>query len=135
MSSVTEEDYSERMLVRLEQKQKALDELPEYQGLDKPVLRVGLGHATVSFARSGGTSRQTVNKVNNKVDMRFHVMKADWLPLRIREKLLITKKNRVNPDGELLILSTRTKTQKGNDDALSKLQEWIDAVAYVPPPP
>jgi peptidyl-tRNA hydrolase ICT1 len=35
-----------------------------------------------------------------------------------------------------VISSTRTRTQKGNiEDALSKLQELIDAAAYVPPPP
>jgi len=32
--------------------------------------------------------------------------------------------------------STRTRTQKGNiEDALSKIQECIDAASYVPPPP
>jgi protein subunit release factor B len=79
---------------------------------------------------SHGAGGQNVNKVNTKVDMRFNVMKADWLPLRIREKLLVTEKNRVNSDGELVISSTRTRTQKGNiEDALSELQELFDAAA------
>lgn len=74
--------------------------------------------------------------MNTKVDMRFNVTEAHWLPERIREKLMQTEKNRINNQGELVISSTKTRTQKGNiDDALSKLQEIIDAAAYVPPPP
>lgn len=134
--SSSKADSSERMPARLAQKQQELDALPEYEDLDVPVPKVTLDHVTVSFARSGGAGGQNVNKVNTKVDMRFNVMQAEWLPLRIREKLLITEKNRVNSDGELVISSTRTRTQKGNiEDALSKLQQLIDAASYVPPPP
>uniref|UniRef100_A0A7I4EQ57 Prokaryotic-type class I peptide chain release factors domain-containing protein n=1 Tax=Physcomitrium patens TaxID=3218 RepID=A0A7I4EQ57_PHYPA len=118
--SSSKADSSERMPARLAQKQQELDALPEYEDLDVPVPKVTLDHVTV----------------NTKVDMRFNVMQAEWLPLRIREKLLITEKNRVNSDGELVISSTRTRTQKGNiEDALSKLQQLIDAASYVPPPP
>lgn len=46
------------------------------------------------------------------------------------------EKNRINGDGDLVVSSTRTRTQKGNiDDALEKIQGMIDAAAYVPPPP
>nr|GFD24487.1 peptidyl-tRNA hydrolase ICT1, mitochondrial [Tanacetum cinerariifolium] len=50
--------------------------------------------------------------------------------------LLTQEKNRINKDGELVISSTKTRTQKGNiEDALEKLQAIIDAASYVPPPP
>ncbi|GJU98867.1 peptidyl-tRNA hydrolase ICT1, mitochondrial [Tanacetum coccineum] len=66
--------------------------------------------------------------VNTKVDMRFNVSAAHWLSDR--------EKNRINKDGELVISSTKTKTQKGNiEDALELLQAIIDAASYVPPPP
>jgi peptidyl-tRNA hydrolase ICT1 len=76
------------MPARLAQKQAALNAQPVYDDLDQPVPKISLEHVTMSFARSGGAGGQNVNKVNTKVDMRFKVMEADWLPERIRLKLL-----------------------------------------------
>ena len=50
--------------------------------------------------------------------------------------LYAQEKNRINKDGELVMSSTKTRTQKGNiEDALQKIQAIIDAASYVPPPP
>ncbi|CAI7784849.1 unnamed protein product, partial [Closterium sp. NIES-53] len=90
---------------------------------DGPIPRITEDKVTLSFARSGGPGGQNVNKLNTKVDMRFNVLDADWLPERIRWKILEQEKNRVNSDGEIVVSSTRTRTQKGNiEDALAKLQ-------------
>ncbi|XP_047307347.1 peptidyl-tRNA hydrolase ICT1, mitochondrial [Impatiens glandulifera] len=98
--------------------------------------KITLDHVTVNFARSGGPGGQNVNKVNTKVDMRFNVKNAYWLSERIRDKIIQSEKNRINKDGELVVSSTKTRTQKGNiEDALEKLQAIIDAASYVPPPP
>ncbi|CAL9091372.1 unnamed protein product [Musa textilis] len=102
----------------------------------EPTPKISLEHVTISYARSGGPGGQNVNKVNTKVDMRFNVKKAYWLSERVRDRILQMEKNRINKDGELVISSTKTRTQKGNiDDALEKLQGIIDAASYVPPPP
>ncbi|XP_057510256.1 uncharacterized protein LOC130792723 [Actinidia eriantha] len=103
---------------------------------NEPIPKITLDHVTVNFARSGGPGGQNVNKVNTKVDMRFNIKNAYWLSERVREKIMQMEKNRINKDGELVISSTKTRTQKGNvDDALEKLQAIIDAASYVPPPP
>ncbi|CAI9093827.1 OLC1v1029411C3 [Oldenlandia corymbosa var. corymbosa] len=113
---------------------------------DEPIPKVTLDHVTVNFARSGGPGGQNVNKVNTKVDMRFNVKDAGWLSERVKERILQKEKNRINKDGELVISSTKTRTQKGNiEDALAKLQVFtrllkkfqaiIDDACYVPPPP
>ncbi|KAJ4877334.1 Class I peptide chain release factor [Raphanus sativus] len=123
---------------RLSQVQQMLHEAEERASSagNEPTPQITLDHVTLNFARSGGPGGQNVNKVNTKVDMRFNVKNAYWLSERIREKILQTEKNRINRDGELVISSTKTRTQKGNiDDALAKLQAIIDAASYVPPPP
>eukprot|EP00250_Pteridium_aquilinum_P004079 c14316_g1_i1 orf=65-766(+) len=126
-----------RAPARLAQTRRLLEESESRSsGPVEEVPKVSLEHVTVNFARSGGPGGQNVNKVNTKVDMRFKLEAADWLPKRIKEKILQTEKNRINSEGELVISSTKTRTQKGNiEDALSKLQALIDAAAYVPPPP
>ncbi|CAI9274310.1 unnamed protein product [Lactuca saligna] len=122
---------------RMSQVQQKLQEAIERAvGGDEPIPKITLDHVNVSFARSGGPGGQNVNKVNTKVDMRFNVKAAYWLRDRVREKILQMEKNRINKDGELVISSTKTRTQKGNiEDALEKLQAIIDAASYVPPPP
>lgn len=103
---------------------------------NEPIPKITLDHVTVSFARSGGPGGQNVNKVNTKVDMRFNVQNAYWLSDRVRQRIMQMEKNRINKDGEIVISSTKTRTQKGNiEDALGKLQAIIDAASYVPPPP
>ncbi|KAI9076608.1 hypothetical protein K1719_041373 [Acacia pycnantha] len=131
-------DGGKKVSARLSQVQQLLQEAEERaQAFDSgPTPKITLDHVTVSFARSGGPGGQNVNKVNTKVDMRFNVKNAHWLGDRIRERIIQTEKNRINKDGELVISSTKTRTQKGNiEDALEKLQAIIDAAAYVPPPP
>ncbi|CAN4127542.1 unnamed protein product [Withania somnifera] len=123
---------------RLAQVQQLLYEAKERAQAagNDPTPKITIDHVTVNFARSGGPGGQNVNKVNTKVDMRFNAKNAYWLSDRVREKILQMEKNRINRDGELVITSTKTRTQKGNiEDALSKLQAIIDAASYVPPPP
>ncbi|CAI9288971.1 unnamed protein product [Lactuca saligna] len=122
---------------RMSQVHQLLHEAEERAaGHNEPIPTITLDHVSVSFARSGGPGGQNVNKVNTKVDMRFNIKDAYWLSERVRDKILQMEKNRINKDGELVISSTKTRTQKGNiQDALEKLQEIINAASYVPPPP
>lgn len=120
----------QRLLHEAEERYKAAG------GGAEPIPKITLDHVSVSYARSSGPGGQNVNKVNTKVDMRFNVNNAHWLSERVREKIIQTEKNRINKDGEIVISSTKTRTQKGNiEDALAKLQAIIDAASYVPPPP
>ncbi|KAL8114488.1 uncharacterized protein LOC141668863 [Apium graveolens] len=123
---------------RLSQVQQVLHEAQERakSAGNEPIPKITIDHVSLSFARSGGPGGQNVNKVNTKVDMRFNVKDAHWLSDRVKERIMQVEKNRINKDGEIVISSTKTRTQKGNiEDALGKLQAIIDAASYVPPPP
>ncbi|KAI3453574.1 hypothetical protein Pfo_010237 [Paulownia fortunei] len=130
----------QRLLYQAEERYKAAG------GGVEPIPKITLDQVTISYARSGGPGGQNVNKVNTKVDMRFNVKNANWLSERVRERIMQMEKNRINKDGEIVISSTKTRTQKSNvEDALAKLQVFtcqkkklqaiIDAASYVPPPP
>ena len=77
-----------------------------------------------------------MNKVNTKVDMRLDVagaVAAGWLPQWCADRLVVAEKNRVNSNGELVVNSTRHRTQSQNvDDALEKLQSYINRAAKLP---
>jgi protein subunit release factor B len=43
----------------------------------------------ITASRSGGPGGQNANKVNSKVDVRFHVDDAKWLDNELKEKVKI----------------------------------------------
>lgn len=41
----------------------------------------------VTYSRSSGPGGQNVNRINTKVDLRFHLASADWLSPELKEKV------------------------------------------------
>ncbi|KAL3645598.1 hypothetical protein CASFOL_010778 [Castilleja foliolosa] len=131
----------QRLLYQAEERYKASG-----GGLE-PIPKITLDHVSIGYARSGGsTGQQSFNKVSTRIDMRFNVKNASWLNEKVRERIMQMEKNRINRDGEIVITSSKTRTQQGNaEDATAKLQVFnyqkkklqaiIDAASYVPPPP
>ncbi|KAL7525042.1 hypothetical protein ACHAWF_001185 [Thalassiosira exigua] len=80
----------------------------------------------VSFARSSGAGGQNVNKVETKVELRFHLDSATWIPAEVRERLKSNESNRINAEGILVVTSQEHRTQaKNRQEATKKLEDII----------
>lgn len=91
------------------------------------------GLLTLNFVRSSGPGGQNVNKVNTKVDMRFVVDEAMWLPEYVRDRLKSEESNRINKSGEYVLASDSKRTQMANlDDCMEKLHDILLKMAKLP---
>lgn len=88
---------------------------------------------SVETSRSGGPGGQNVNKVSSKVLIRWSPAASPSLPEPVRARLLAAIGSRLTKDGELLIVSSRTRDQGRNlEDCLEKLRIIIEAAVKPP---
>lgn len=85
-----------------------------------------------SSSRSSGPGGQNINKVNTKVELRFNL--ANSARLTEKEKKLIAEKlaNKINRDGELIIVSQSERSQlKNKNEAIGKFYSLISKALTV----
>ncbi len=64
-----------------------------------------------SASRSSGPGGQNVNKVNTSVELRFNVEKTTLLSEKEKLQVIKALKNRINNEGELILVSQSERTQ------------------------
>ena len=100
-----------------------------------PRLSIPLSEVRFSFDRSPGPGGQNVNKVNTRAELRFSVSSSPSLTRSMRKRICRELSARLNQEGELVLRSSRFRSQARNRaDCLEKFAALL-AEALRPPPP
>lgn len=67
-------------------------------------------------SRSSGPGGQNVNKVSSKIELRFNILESVLLTKDEQEIILIKLANKINKEGELILVSQSERSQLANKD-------------------
>jgi ribosome-associated protein len=108
--------------------------VPEVLVINERVA-IPLSELSVAFARSGGPGGQNVNKVSSKAELRWTPSTSSALTPDDRAWLLAKLGSRLTTEGELLVVSEKTRDQVVNRaDATEKLVAIVRAALVRPKP-
>ncbi|HJP33666.1 MAG: alternative ribosome rescue aminoacyl-tRNA hydrolase ArfB [Candidatus Latescibacteria bacterium] len=99
-------------------------------------VRIPLAELDFAFVRSPGPGGQHVNKTSTRVELRFHLTGSPSLPEALRDRCRTRLQSRLNADGELVIASSRHRSQTRNRvDCIARFAETMAAALRPPAPP
>jgi len=79
-----------------------------------------------SATRSSGPGGQNVNKVSSKIELRFNVPDSALLTTEEKEIILTKLENKINKEGELVIVAQTDRSQLANKEkAIEKFYALI----------
>lgn len=83
-------------------------------------------------SRSGGPGGQNVNKVNTKVELRFHVESSQLLSEKEKELVLARLRKKMTDDGFLIVTARSERSQlKNRNAAFEKFTQILDKALKV----
>ena len=87
----------------------------------------------VRASRSGGSGGQNVNKVETKMEIRFHLGSCTWIPQDVKMRLAEQFGSRINKNDEFVISSELTRSQLQNlEDCIDKLYSMVKTCWLAP---
>lgn len=103
--------------------------------ISSPVPEILYPELKFQASRSSGAGGQNVNKVNTRVELRFNISTSALLSEEQKTVLLDKLAPRITREGELIVVSEKTRSQHRNkEDCLERFNELITDAFMVDKP-
>ena len=102
-----------------------------FANMNTPIIESGQLDPEIkfSFSRSSGPGGQNVNKVNSKVELRFHIASSIYLSEDQKAIIFDRLATKLNSEGEILIVSQESRSQLQNKEtALFKFYSLLNSL-------